>query len=96
MVKQYSTATSGTITGNDTKQDVQLIHDAASLAATLTVTLPTSPIDGQKYGLASVLGITALTMTAGVTIIGVLTTLIAAGFSTWTYNSDGNKWIRTS
>ena len=96
MVKQYSTITSGTITANDTKQNVQVIHDAASLAATLTATLPASPIDGQTFGFASVLGVTVLTMSSALTIIGALTTIAAAGFSTWTFNSDSSKWIRTA
>ena len=46
MVKQYSTITSGTITANDTKQNVQVIHNAASLAATLTASFPANPADG--------------------------------------------------
>ena len=95
-VKQYSTLTSGTITGNDTGQDAQVIHNAGSLAATLTVTFPATPIDGQKFGMASVLGVTALTMTSGATIVGVLTIIAAAGFATWTYNSDSSKWVRTA
>ena len=94
LVKQYSTLTSGTITGNDTKQDVQVIHNAVSLAVTLTITFPATPIDGQKFGIASVLGVTGLTMTAGQTISGILTTLAAIGYATWIYNSDATTWIR--
>ena len=56
-VKQYSTLTSGTITGNDTGQNVQVIHNAASLAATLTITFPATPLDGQIFSVASVLGV---------------------------------------
>jgi len=94
MVKQYSTITSGTITGTDTQQNVQVIHNAASLAATLTVALPATPKDGQKFGLASVLGVTALTMTSSSTISGALTVIAANGFATWMYNIDGSKWVR--
>jgi len=96
MVKQYSTITTGTITGLDTQQDVQVIHNAASLAATLTITFPATPKDGQKFGIASVLGVTALTMTSTATIVGILSVVAAAGFATWIYNSDSTKWIRIS
>lgn len=94
VVKQYSTLTSGTITGNNTGQDVQVIHNAVSLAVTLTVTFPANPIDGQIFALASVLGVTGLTMTAGQTISGILTTLAALAFARWMYNSDSTTWIR--
>jgi hypothetical protein len=94
QIKQYSTLTSGTITANDTKQDIQIIHNAGSLAATLTITFPATPTDGQKYGVASVLGVTLLTLTAGVTIISTLTAIAAGGFATWMYNSDSTSWIR--
>ena len=96
MVKQYSTITSGTITGADTQQDVQVIHNAVSLAATLTITFPATPKDGQKFGIASVLGATALTMTSTSTIVGVLTVIAAAGFATWIYNTDSTKWVRVA
>lgn len=94
LVKQYSTLTSGTITGQDTGQDTQVIHNAASLAATLTITFPANPIDSQRYGVSSVLGVTILTMTSGQTIVGILTALTAVGYATWMYNSDSSKWIR--
>ncbi len=94
FIKQISTLTSGTITIADTKQDVQLVHNAASLAITLTITLPASPTDGQKVGFASTLGVTTLTLSSGLTIIGALTTIAAAGFATFMYEASTNKWFR--
>lgn len=94
MVKQYSTLTSGTITGQDTKQDIQVIHNAVSLAVTLTMTFPANPIDAQIFAVASVLGVTGLTMTSGQTISGILTTLAALGFARWMYSVDATTWVR--
>lgn len=92
--KQYSTLTSGTVTVQDTGQDVCLVHNAASLAATLTVTLPASPVDGQQVTMGSTLGVTALTMSSGLTIIGALSAVTAGGFGTWVYDKTANKWCR--
>lgn len=94
LIKQVSTATSGTITCTDTKQDLVIVHDAASLAVTLTVALPASPTDGQKVSFTTTLGITTLTISSALTIIGTLTTLAAAGFWTFIYENSTNKWFR--
>jgi hypothetical protein len=92
--KQYSTATSGTISIQNTKQDVHLIHDNGSLAATLTITFPANPVDGQKFGVTSNLGVTALTLTSAITIVNALTAIVAGGFATWMYDVTANKWFR--
>lgn len=93
-LKQYSTLTSGTITGNSTKQDEQVIHNAGSLAATLTMAFPSSPTDGQLFGFASVLGVTVLTMTSAATIVGSLASIAAAGCARWMYDSNSSQWIK--
>lgn len=94
LFKQRSTLTSGTITVQDTQQDVQLIHDAASLAVTLTITFPASPVDGQIFGVTSTLGVTTLTITSAITVVNTLTALIAGGFATWMYDATSSKWFR--
>ena len=94
FIKQVSTATSGTISLSDTKQDVVLIHDAGSLAITLTITFPASPIDGQQLRIASTLGVTTLTLSSGLSIIGVITTIAAGGFASYIYEVGQNKWFR--
>ena len=96
FIKQISTATSGTVTVADTKQDVQLIHDAASLAVTLTITLPANPVDGQRVSFASTLGVTTLTISSALTIIGGLSILAAAGFAAYMFEAGQNKWFRVS
>jgi len=95
-IKQISTATSGTVTCTDNKQDLLLIHDGASLAASLTIALPATPIDGQRVICVSTLGVTALTITSALTIIGTLTALLAGGFWALAYESSTNKWYRVS
>ena len=94
LIKQYSTSTSGTVTAQDTKQDIQLIHNGASLAATLTVTFPATPTDGQVFSIASSLGVTLLTLTSSITILSGITSLTAGGFASWMYEKTANKWIR--
>lgn len=92
--KQISTLTSGTVTSNDTGQDVIIIHDAASLAATLTLVMPATPTDGQLLTFMSVLGVTALTITSTPTLVGGLASVAPAGNATWMYERSNNKWYR--
>ena len=94
ITKTYSTATSGTVTLLDTKQDQMCIHNAGSLAATLTITMPPNPIDGQCVMISSTLGVTALTMSSAITLVGALTVIAAAGYATYIYESTANKWFR--
>lgn len=92
---QYSTATSGTVSLTDTTDDIQLIHDAASLAVTMTIAFPSTPIDGQTIYLQSVLGVTTLTLSASVgTIIGGITTLAAGSVCYYAYRISNTKWYK--
>ena len=90
-VIQLTTATSGTVTANDTQQDMVLVHDA-SVTATLTVAFPATPINGQIFCLSSVGGIIALTMSSASSIIGSLTGIPAAGNGTYMFANS--KWVR--
>ena len=94
LLKQYSTPTSGTITALDTQQDIHIIHNGASLSATLTVVFPTAPADGQIFGISSGLGITLLTNTSVKTIIGALSSIVAAGYASYIYDVTSDKWFR--
>ncbi len=94
LYKQRSTLTSGTIIILDTQQNVQLIHDAASLAVTLTITFPATPVDGQTIGVSSRLGVTTLTVSSAITVVNVLTTVAAGGFASWIYDAASGKWFR--
>ena len=80
-IKQYSTVATGTITAQDTKQDIMLVHNAAALASTLTIAFPATPIDGQIFGITSALGITALTISGGTTTNSI-STMAAGSYAT--------------
>lgn len=94
LIKQYTTATSGTVTMPDTKQDVIVIHNAAALAVTLTVAFPENPRDGQICGMASTLGVTTLTLSSLSTIVGAITGISAGGYGQWIYESTSNQWYK--
>lgn len=95
FTKQLSTATSGTVTLGDTQQNTVLVHDAASLAVTLTITMPATPTDAQQVLIVSRLGVTTLTLSSALTIIGSIAALAAGGFVNFMYESSNNKWYRT-
>ena len=89
---QLTTVTTGTVTAMDTQQDLTVIHDAGA-TVTLSVTFPSTPINGQSFNLCSVGGITTLTLTTVVgTISNILTTMSAGGTATWKFYST--KWYK--
>lgn len=94
MIKQYSVASSGSVTLQDTQQDIQLVHNAT--AVTLTIAFPATPIDGQRVGMAAIQAITTLTLTSALTIIGAITSMAVGGCATYCYNSDSNKWVKVA
>jgi hypothetical protein len=97
LITSISTATSGTVALADTQQDIVLFHDAASLAATLTITMPATPINGQRVCLSSTLGVTALTLTATVgAITNLITALVVGTPIAYMYNLTQNKWFKVS
>lgn len=92
-VLQYTTSTSGTVTMNDTGQDVDLIHDAGA-TVTLTIAFPATPFNGQKVRLTSVGGITTMTLTSGGTITNALTTLSTGIGCHYVYVAAQTKWYK--
>ena len=72
-----------------------LLKPAATLA-TGTITLPTTPIDGQWLTLSSTQTITALTLTApaGQTVFGSISTLAANAPMKWQYVASIATWFR--
>jgi hypothetical protein len=92
---QYSTVGTGsTITVTDTGDSIVLIHEAA-LVATLTVTLPATPVDGQQVQFCSIGGVTALTLSTPVgSVIGAITTMAAGGCATYIYRGPTTKWYK--
>lgn len=91
---QYSTLTTGTISLQDTKQEDLLIHDNATIAATLTIVMPASPCNGQIVKISSRSGVTALTISSAITVVGSANTLAAGATIGWIYSSQANKWFR--
>jgi len=92
-VIQITTATTGTVTAQDTKQDLVIVHDAAAL--TLTIQMPASPVDGQTVIVTTSGGITALTLSAVVgTIVSALGTLSIGSTGRYIYSAVQNKWFR--
>jgi hypothetical protein len=71
-----------------------LILPAGTLA-TLTVTFPANPIDGQEISFKTTQTITALTMAGnGKSIIDPITTLAALGYCTYRYLAASTSWYR--
>lgn len=90
---QYATpATGGTVTVNNTGY-VALILNPAGTLATLTVTLPSGPSDGDKISVSSSQIVTGLTMNGG-TIIGALTTMAVGTFASYLFSATASSWFR--
>lgn len=90
---QYTTPTTGqTITVNSNGHTVLFINPAGTILA-LTVTLPSSPSDGDRVTLASSQVVTGLTMNGG-TIIGALSALAVATFATYVFSNSSSNWFR--
>lgn len=90
---QYATpATGATITVNSNGFTSLFINPAGTIA-TLTITLPGSPSDGDRVQIGASQIITAVTMNGG-TILGGLTTMGVGGFATYVYSSSGAEWFR--
>ena len=70
-----------------------LLLSPAGTLATLTITLPSSPVNGQALVIATSQALTALTVNGG-TIVGTLTTLALGGFAYFVYDSATSKWFR--
>ena len=93
-VPQYVTPTTGsTVTVNANGNVVLQINPAGTLA-TLTVTFPGSPTDGDRVQMGCTQIVTALTMNGG-TIVGVLSSLAVGGVGTWVYSATSVSWIKT-
>lgn len=92
---QYSTTTSGGVIDiSDTQDDVMVIHEAA-LAATMTINLPPTPVNGQRVTVLSTGGITLLSLSASVgSIINSITTIGSGSLARYLYYAPQNKWYK--
>jgi hypothetical protein len=73
-----------------------LIMNPAGTLATLTVTLPATPVDKQRIRFSSSEIITALTLNAAgaETVKNAVTALTAGGFAEYAYRETGTTWFR--
>lgn len=94
---QRAVPTTGqTVTIANADVDISLIIEPAGTLLALTVSMPSTPYDGQKVSLMSTQILTGLTLSGG-TLVGALTTIAAVnGFASYVYSSSQSKWYRIS
>lgn len=90
---QYVTPTTGSTVSVNTNGSVLLLINPAGSLLALTVTLPSSPSDGDMVQFGSSQAVTTLTMNGG-TIVGALSTLAIASFASYLYNGTSSQWYR--
>lgn len=73
---------------------IMLINNSSLLLA-LTITLPPTPVDMQRFTVACNAAITAMTITGG-TVRGALAGLAVGGFMTFRYSQTLGLWFRTA
>lgn len=93
-VMQIVTPSSGTTVVSNVTTTILLINNSALLAL-LTVTLPSNPVDLQRFTVACNAAITLMTINGG-TVRGALAGLSAGGFMTFRYSSALDIWFRTA
>ena len=71
-----------------------MIVDPAGTILALTVALPPTPTDGQKFSLGMTQIITGLTLTHAGTIKAPLTAGTVNGFASWVYRTATTTWYR--
>lgn len=91
---QYSAPTTGGTVTVSSGGLIKLLLNPAGTLATLTVTFPGGPSDGDTVQMGCTQIVTALTMNGG-TIIGSLAALAVGGSGTWVYSSTASSWIKT-
>ena len=94
---QYATPSDGqTLAVQDDGSDVWLVLAQAAPLATLTLLLPTAPVDSQEVQVASTSAITALVLTpTNASLSGAPASLAAGGFFTMRYDAQLSVWRRT-
>lgn len=92
---QYATPVAGAsiVITND---PAFLILEPSATLATLTVTLPSTPSDGQVVRIATTAAVTALTLrgATGQTVKTAVTTLAAGAAVTFLYRSANSSWYK--
>lgn len=91
VVQAAAPSTGSTVVVN--QGTTALLLNPAGTLATLTITLPSSPKDGQMLTIATSQILTSLTVNGG-TIVGTLTTLALGGYAYFVYGATAAKWFR--
>ena len=89
---QYAVPTTGQTVAMNSGMSALVLNNA-TLLATLTVTLPASPFDGQRVTISTGNGVTALTISGG-TINGTAATLAVNGYARFVYSATAAAWFR--
>ena len=72
-----------------------IMNNAVALALTLTINLPSSPVNNQIVTLNSVLGVTTLTLATFLgTIVGGVTSLVAGVSVRYIWIASQSKWYK--
>lgn len=90
---QYAAPTVGQTVTINSNGHVQLLVNPAGTLATLTITFPSTPSDGDMIEMGCSQIVTALTMNGG-TIIGSLAALAVGGGGTWIFSATASSWIK--
>lgn len=72
----------------------RLILNPAGTLATVTVSLPSTPFDGQEICINTTKNITALSLSSSKTIVGATTSLTANTSTRYFYISSDNTWYK--
>lgn len=88
-----SPLTGATIAATTSTHDVTTVLTPAGTIATLTVTMPASPFNGQRFLLTSTQIVTALTL-AGGTIVGATTALAVNTAVEYVYVLATTSWYK--
>jgi hypothetical protein len=73
-----------------------IVLNPSGLLASLTVTLPANPVDGQRVIIASTAAITVLSVNGnGITVTGGLGSLTINGYERFIYSAALNAWVRS-
>lgn len=91
---QYVVATAGSTVFCRGGADASLILNPAGTLATLTVTMPALPQNGDIQRITSSQAVTALTLTSGKTVNGAATALVANVPVAYQFNSTANQWFK--
>lgn len=92
---QYAAPTVGQTVTVNSNGHVQLLINPAGTLATLTITFPGTPSDGDRIEMGCSQIVTTLTMNGG-TIVGSLAALAVGGGGTWIYSATAASWIKVA